>query len=211
MDQFPFVISGLHETFCGNESFMHGTITDEGRMRPIALMLLCASLGGCHRETRETKDAPLPFSQAQLATTSTVMAGGSTPPTSDPRIEHYETNAWHVSEGQRLYEQFNCVECHAHGGGGIGPALIDEEWIYGASSPQIVATLIQGRPNGMPSFRKLLTEEQMWQLAAYVRSMAGQVPKDVPGSRGDDIANTKPMTLQPKQPLKDSNDAAGAR
>jgi hypothetical protein len=38
-------------------------------------------------------------------------------------------------------------------------ALIDDEWIYGSSSPQIVATLIQGRPNGMPSFRNKLTED----------------------------------------------------
>jgi cytochrome c oxidase cbb3-type subunit 3 len=113
---------------------------------------------------------------------------GTRPAKADPRIVHYERNAWHVSEGQRLYEEFNCVECHAHGGGGIGPALIDDEWTYGSASPQIVATLIQGRPNGMPSFRNILTEEQMWQLAAYVRAMGGQLPKDVPPSRGDNLA-----------------------
>lgn len=180
-------------------------------MRFIALLLPCALLGGCQRESREAKDPPLPFSQAQLATTSTVMAGDSSPAAPDPRIEHYEKNAWHVSEGARLYEEFNCVECHAHGGGGIGVPLIDEEWIYGGSSPQIVATLIQGRPNGMPSYRKLLTEEQMWQLAAYVRSMAGQVPKDVPPSRNDDMANTKPVTLQPKTPIQNTNEGAGSR
>ena len=89
--------------------------------------------------------------------------------------------------------------------------LIDDEWIYGSSSPQIVATLIQGRPNGMPSYRRLLTEQQMWQIAAYVRSMAGQVPKDVPPSRGDTLANTKPLTLESDQLLYDSNGEAGAR
>jgi cytochrome c oxidase cbb3-type subunit 3 len=180
-------------------------------MRLIALLLPCALLGACQRETREARDQPVPFSQAQLATTSTVIAGGGSPDPPDSRIDHYEKNAWHVSEGQRLYEEFNCVECHAHGGGGIGVPLIDEEWIYGSSSPQIVATLIQGRPNGMPSFRRLLTEQQMWQLAAYVRSMAGQVPKDVPPSRADDMATTKPMTLQPRQPLKDADQGAGSR
>jgi cytochrome c oxidase cbb3-type subunit 3 len=74
-----------------------------------------------------------------------------------------------------------------------------------------VATLIQGRPNGMPSFRNILTEEQMWQLAAYVRAMNGQVPKDVPPSRGDNLAGPPPITLEKKQRLHDSNDAAGAR
>jgi cytochrome c oxidase cbb3-type subunit 3 len=167
-------------------------------------------LGGCQREAREN-DPPLPFSQSELATTTTVMAGGTTPAKADPRVLHYEKNAFHVSEGQRLYTDFNCVECHAHGGGGIGPALIDDEWIYGSSSPQIVATLIQGRPNGMPSYRNLLTEDQMWQIAAYVRGMAGQLPKDVPPSRGDTLANTQPMTLADKRPQHVSNDASGSR
>jgi cytochrome c oxidase cbb3-type subunit 3 len=179
-------------------------------MRALTSLLLCICLGACQREARET-NPPLPFHQGDLATTTTVMAGGTRPAQSDPRIAHYEKNAWHVSEGQRLYQEFNCVECHAHGGGGIGPALIDDEWIYGSSSPQIVATLIQGRPNGMPSFRNILTEEQMWQLAAYVRAMGAQLPKDVPPSRGDSLATTPPITLEKKQPLHDSDDEGGSR
>ncbi|MDX3899235.1 MAG: cytochrome c [Sphingobium sp.] len=180
-----------------------------GTMRILALLLL-GLLAACHRETRET-DASVPFSQSGLATTTTVIAGGAASSRPDPRIERFEKSAWHVSEGQRLYTQFNCVECHAHGGGGIGVPLIDDQWIYGSSSPQIVATLIQGRPNGMPSYRRLLTEEQMWQLAAYVRSMAGQVPKDVPPSRGDTAANTPPLTLEEARPQHDSNLDAGSR
>jgi cytochrome c oxidase cbb3-type subunit 3 len=182
----------------------------EEPMRALAL-LLCVLLGACQREARETNDPPLPFHQGDLATTTTVMAGGTRPAKADPRIAHYEKNAWHVSEGQRLYEEFNCVECHAHGGGGIGPALIDDEWTYGSSSPQIVATLIQGRPNGMPSFRNILTEGQMWQLAAYVRAMGAQLPKDVPPSRGDNLAVTPPITLEKKPQLHDSNEEAGGR
>lgn len=176
----------------------------------ISLPLCFALLAACHREMRET-DAPPPFSQTALAVTTTVIAGGAPPSARDPRIRRYENSAWHVSEGQRLYEEFNCVECHAHGGGGIGPPLMDDEWIYGSSSPQIVATLIQGRPNGMPSFRRLLTEQQMWQIAAYVRSIAGQVPKDVPPSRSDTLSNTEPLTLQDPSVLQDSSEDAGAR
>ena len=178
-------------------------------MRLLALLLL-ALVAGCHREVRETEPS-VPFGQMRLAMTTTVVAGGEASSAPDPRIAHFENNAFHVSEGERLYTDFNCVECHAHGGGGIGPALIDDEWIYGASSPQIVATLIQGRPNGMPSFRRILTETQMWQIAAYVRAMAGQVPKDVPPSRSDTLANTKPMTLEDSRPQHESNQEAGAR
>ena len=173
-------------------------------------MILLLLLSACHRETREV-DAPPPFSQSALATTTTVIAGGAAPQVADPRIRRFERNAWHVSEGQRLYTEYNCVECHAHGGGGIGPALMDEEWIYGSTSPQIVATLIQGRPNGMPSYRRLLTESQMWQIAAYVRSIGGAVPKDVPPSRADTIANSEPLTLTDVPPHRDSNSDAGSR
>jgi hypothetical protein len=41
--------------------------------------------------------------------------------------------------------------------------------------------------------------------------MAGQVPKDVPPSRGDTMANTKPLTLESTPLLRDSNRDAGAR
>ena len=181
------------------------------RAATIFLLLASAALGSCQREARETEDAPLPFSQQKLATTTTVMAGGGPAGAPDPRVAHYEKNAWHLSEGQRLYEQYNCVECHAHGGGGIGPALMDDEWIYGSSSPQIVADMIQGRPNGMPSYRNLLTEEQMWQIAAYVRSLSAHVPKDVPPSRADDLASGPPITLQKPEPVHDSNPESGSK
>jgi hypothetical protein len=51
----------------------------------------------------------------------------------------------------------------------------------------------------------------MWQLAAYVRSMSGQLTQDVPPSRADTLANTKPITLQRRTPLHDSNQDAGSR
>src|SRR4051794_20827960 len=44
----------------------------------------------------------------------------------------YVGNAWAMGEGQRLYNQMNCVGCHSHGGGGMGPALMDGKWLYGA-------------------------------------------------------------------------------
>src|SRR5207237_1157293 len=60
----------------------------------------------------------------------------------------YEGNAYAIAEGQRLYEQYNCSGCHFHGGGGIGPALMDNEWIYGSSPANIYTSLAEGRPNG---------------------------------------------------------------
>ena len=35
----------------------------------------------------------------------------------------YQENRWAVGEGMRLYNGFNCVGCHANGGGGIGRGI----------------------------------------------------------------------------------------
>lgn len=161
----------------------------------IALMALLAA---CDREDRNARGQPLPEGEV-LTTMTSFAAGGSLDVPADIRGERYGANAFHVSEGQRLYEDFNCSGCHAHGGGDIGPPLMDDEWVYGSRPEQIVATIMQGRPNGMPSFATKLTEQQMWQLAAYVRSLSGNVPKDVPSSRGDTASTGDPLTLKPEE------------
>lgn len=82
----------------------------------------------------------------------------------------YEGKDKHIRAGMKLYHKLNCVGCHFDGGGGIGPALIDEEWIYGSSIDHIAASIRDGRPAGMPSFHAAASEEEIWQLAAYVHS-----------------------------------------
>lgn len=87
----------------------------------------------------------------------------------------YDGNDEMIQAGQQLYSAMNCVGCHANGGGGMGPPLIDDAWIYGSSIEHIVSSIREGRPNGMPSFRGRLPDEQIWQIAAYVRSLPGTV------------------------------------
>ena len=43
----------------------------------------------------------------------------------------------------------------------------------------------------MPSFRGKIPDNQIWQLAAYVRSLSGNVPKDAAPGRNDDL-NARP-------------------
>ena len=92
---------------------------------------------------------------------------------SSSEAQSFAANAFHLSEGKRLYSWFNCSGCHANGGGGMGPALIDDKWIYGSAIESIHATIRDGRPNGMPTFGGKVPDDQIWELAAYVRSMAG--------------------------------------
>ena len=125
---------------------------------PARLMLAAfCLLSGCGRETRDPRSNAM-----QMADRGTAFEG----------------NAWHIAQGQRLYGWMNCAGCHAHGGGGMGPPLMDDEWRYGGSMGEIAATILNGRPNGMPAFRGRITEDQAWQLAAFVRAMSAQPRQD---------------------------------
>jgi cytochrome c oxidase cbb3-type subunit 3 len=86
----------------------------------------------------------------------------------------------------------------------MGPPLMDARWIYGARPEQIFSTIVEGRPNGMPSFRNKIPDFQVWQLAAYVRSLSGQVSKDVAPSRDDDMSGKTPESSTEKIKPKSS-------
>ena len=81
-----------------------------------------------------------------------------------------------IEAGKQLFQAMNCVGCHFNGGGGMGPPLMDSVWIYGGSMENIASSIAEGRPNGMPTFRGFIPNEQIWQLAAYVRSLSHPAP-----------------------------------
>jgi cytochrome c oxidase cbb3-type subunit 3 len=114
----------------------------------------------------------------------------------------YDENAWAVSEGQRLYNWFNCNGCHAMGGGGMGPALMDDVWTYGSEPASIFASIAEGRPNGMPAFGGRVVDQQVWQLVAYVRTLSALQRKDVRPSRPDAMqARPAPVMTTPGSPI----------
>ena len=88
-----------------------------------------------------------------------------------------------------------------------GVPLIDGKWRYGGRIDQIAASIYEGRPNGMPAWRTKLTDQQIWQLAAYVRSLSGQVRKDAVGARTDTMSTTPPNTETVLKPIKPADSA----
>ena len=146
-------------------------------------VLLAAALAGCEREQRSYREVP-PAATAFPAVQTTDLQAG--PKLVDPVVGSYQENRWAVGQGMIYYVQFNCAGCHAPGGGGgMGPPLNDDEWIYGSDPENIFDTVVEGRPNGMPSFRGKINNSQLWQLVAYVRSMSGLTPKDTWPARAD--------------------------
>ena len=87
-----------------------------------------------------------------------------------------------------LYTE-TCAGCHGvDRTGGRAPSLFDDEWIHGSDDDTIVKNIENGIPNTeMVAFKGALTEPQIWQLVAYVRSMSGLLRKDVASGRNDDM------------------------
>jgi len=81
--------------------------------------------------------------------------------------------------------------------GGMGPPLMDDQWIYGSRPENIFNTIVEGRPNGMPSWRNKITDEQVWQLVAYVQSMNGLAPIDALPGRDDHLRSGTPENARP--------------
>jgi cytochrome c oxidase cbb3-type subunit 3 len=153
-------------------------------LRRGGLLLAAATLASCKREERRFHEVP-PSSPPTQAVT---LSGGFTPGPRQPDLQvtsAYLHNAWAVAEGETLYNQMNCSGCHAHGGGSIGPPLMDAQWIYGGEPENIFRSIQEGRPNGMPAWGPRLSAEQMWKLTAYVMSLSGRLPKTVEPGRTD--------------------------
>jgi cytochrome c oxidase cbb3-type subunit 3 len=116
-------------------------------------------------------------------------------------------------EGKRLFQSLNCSGCHAPGGGGgMGPALSDNVWLYGSDPGQVYLSIQHGRPNGMPAWGNALPPQAIWALVAYVGSLSnpspefepqtklGATPAPGPGNTPHPAGNKQPAPL-PKHPM----------
>jgi len=95
-----------------------------------------------------------------------------------------------VSAGEKLFSQLACVTCHLANGTGRAPSLngvygakvlladgtivvADEEYIR-ESILQPKAKIVAGYQPVMPTFQGLVTEEQILNLTAYIKSLQSQ-------------------------------------
>lgn len=80
-----------------------------------------------------------------------------------------------VARGEKDFDTFNCSGCHmARGGGGMGPALSNDRWIYRDSPANIYLDIAQGRSAGMPAFGAMLPDRTIWELVAYIQNISAK-------------------------------------
>ena len=87
----------------------------------------------------------------------------------------YEGNKDAIHTGSQLFIAYNCLDCHgADGSGAMGPSFQDGRWHFGGSPGEVFESIYEGRPDGMPSWGGRITNDQIWMLTAYVRSLSSR-------------------------------------
>lgn len=179
-----------------------------GGNRPCQIAALCVGLfllGGCSQEERRVREAPVAARTDAISQSELFPGNRAAPPR---RANPFEGNAAAIAEGRRLYHWFNCSGCHFNGGGGIGPAFIDDDWIYGKEPANIFASIVEGRPNGMPAFHGKINDEQVWQIVAYIRAMTQQPEAGKPADRKH-LPGRDPLQKEPKEKKADETQPGG--
>jgi cytochrome c oxidase cbb3-type subunit 3 len=119
---------------------------------------------------QQTPSQPTPKALLQVPVSPLHPGGIPLPPT----LKNPEAGDQAALErGMQAFQSLNCVGCHApNGGGGMGPALSERQFIYGREPGDIYLSIYQGRPNGMPAWGELLPPGSIWDLVAYIRSIS---------------------------------------
>lgn len=176
------------------------------------------ALGGCSSSASDssadpsTAAAPPPSAAAAesaVAATSPGPVGGAPPslapvgPIPGPTIagensalmvqNPYAGNPSALEQGRQLFVQMNCSGCHGgRAGGGMGPSLRDQIWIYGDTPADIFDSISQGRGKGMPAWGTKLPADVIWKLVTYIQSLRTanepDAPTPAPAHAPDDAA-----------------------
>ena len=90
-----------------------------------------------------------------------------------------------------------CAACHgtSTAKGPVGPSLFDAEWLHGSDDESIVKSIREGFPEkGMPPLKDTLTDQEVWQMVAYIRIQTANLkekPVYVPDPDGQIVKSEK--------------------
>jgi mono/diheme cytochrome c family protein len=169
---------------------------NENRAEYLLLAAAVYAVVGCQRapvegdDTSGTVTSTSSTSPAQNSTSRLLVAGDSLrfiehpenlpagfPSQVQPLLvkNPYEGDKGAISMGGQLFVGYNCLDCHgAEGSGAMGPSFQDGRWHFGGSPGEVFESIYQGRPDGMPAWGGRISNEQIWMLTAYVRSLASK-------------------------------------
>lgn len=156
---------------------------------PVAL-LLCAALAGCSaggqgsadRAAEAASAAPLPTAAGVAALPEGPYVGLAVSAIEKDATNPYGSDTAAVERGRALFVAMNCTGCHGFEAkaGLMAPKLTDNFWRYGGSDADVFNSVYEGRAQGMPAWGAVLSQDQIWELVAYIRSLGGMTGPRVP-------------------------------
>lgn len=107
-----------------------------------------------------------------------------------PAVEYTAlTDDASLTAGKTIFAA-NCATCHGQAGeGGIGPNMTDDYFLHGAGITNTINLIHNGVPaKGMISWRGILSEEQILQVASYILTLEGTNPPNAKAPQGEKVA-----------------------
>jgi cytochrome c oxidase cbb3-type subunit III len=113
-----------------------------------------------------------------------------------------------LARGKAIYDR-ECVACHAPEGQGlIGPNFTDKYWIHGGSINDVFRTIKYGVPQkGMISWQSKLSPSDIRDVASYVLTFQGTIPKNPPAPKGPEGEEYIPTNQTDETPAEQPAEA----
>jgi cytochrome c oxidase cbb3-type subunit 3 len=157
------------------------------------LATLLACVAGCHSSTENS----VAISSPGIVDNPVGPVPGGIQPANYP-TDPYLKDPVALQDGRSLFNWYNCSGCHGgHAGGGMGPSLRDEVWIYGNRDDQIFDSIAHGRGKGMPAWGTRIPQNQIWELVAYIKSMNTPIEPDPPTEPANEALPNPQKELKP--------------
>src|SRR3954451_21653941 len=101
-------------------------------------------------------------------------------------------NAQSLAAGKTLYQK-QCQSCHGRSGKGDGPGAADlkempsdlsDSTLWNQSDGELFWKITEGK-KPMPTFRKLMNNEQRWHVVNFIRTLAPKPTTQASSDQGD--------------------------
>ena len=135
------------------------------------LLVTCSALVACAQHGAAPSATSAASSPPAVAYEAHIAAGGLDPDANELK-NPYGADSNAAKNGAALFVAMNCDGCHGGDGAGwVGPSLADGRWRYGGADEEVFVSIYYGRPKGMPAFGGALTQEAIWTIVSYLKSL----------------------------------------
>ena len=142
------------------------------RIGPLGALILAIMLGEQWVPAAQDQEKPK-AAEEQIQPPKAPQAATAQNQQGPKKLNPFTGNTEAIAQGRTIYMQSGCNGCHGMGGGGMGPSIMDDNWKFGGDD-ETLFKLIKGElpQQTMPAvFGKILTEEQVWKIIVWIRSI----------------------------------------